>query len=118
MAQAKPRPDTNRALARGDQAPGHEVDGADVVGIEGMAEAEGVGEDGGGNERGVEAEDDPDGSPDQQVDDDEAEDLPHDGRREAPEDFRDGETGDGKAGHSCCFGTGAGVPGSALGGGE
>lgn len=42
VAQAKPCADADGALAGRDEAAGHKVDGADVVGVEGMAQAKGV----------------------------------------------------------------------------
>lgn len=70
-----------------------------MVRVESMAEAQRVGEDGGGDERGVEAEDDADGGPDEQIGGDEAENLPRDGWGKAAEGFRDAERG---AGHCEC----------------
>lgn len=59
------------ALAERHQTPGHEVDGGDVVCVEGVAEAEGVGEGCGGYEGRVVVEDDGDACPYDEVDGDE-----------------------------------------------
>lgn len=79
VAQAEPGADADGALAGGDQAAGHEVDGGDVVGVEGVAEAQGVGEDGGGDELGVKVQEDADDGPEDEVDGDEGRDLDSDG---------------------------------------
>lgn len=109
MPQAKPRAHAHGPLARRNQAPRHEVDGADVVGVERVAQPERVGQDCGGDEGGEEAEYHADGGPDDQVDGDENGDLACDGGGEAVEDFRDGEAGDGGAAHG---GGSAGAPGA------
>ena len=59
MSQTKPRPHSDGSALRiaGQQPPCHEVNGADVVGVEGVAEAERVGECGGGHEGAVVVED-------------------------------------------------------------
>ena len=68
MAEGEPRPDGDGPLARRDEAPCHEVDGGDVVGVEGVAEPERVGEGGGGEEGPcVEGEDDGHEGPDREV---------------------------------------------------
>lgn len=103
MAQTKPCADADGTLAGRDQAAGHEVDGADVVGIEGMAQTKGVRQDGGGDEHRVEVQDDADDHPYDDVDGDEKEDLPYHGRRKSTERFRqwqvDVRPGQGEAGH-------------------
>ena len=53
MAETEPRPHGDGFRARRDEAAGHEVDGGDVVCVQGVAEAEGIGEHGGGGEEGV-----------------------------------------------------------------
>lgn len=68
MAQAEPGADADGALAGRDEAPCHEVDGADVVGIEGVAQAQGVRQDGGGDKHWVEVQDDAYGDPYDDVD--------------------------------------------------
>lgn len=103
VAEAEPGADADGALAGRDEAAGHEVDRADVVGIEGMAQAEGVGQDGGGYQHRVEVQDDADGHPYDDVDGDEQENLPYHRRREGTEGLRQGQVdvrpGQGEAGH-------------------
>lgn len=53
MTQGEEGSHCNRPLTGSDEAAGHEVDGGDVVCVEGVAEAEDVGEGCGGDERGV-----------------------------------------------------------------
>lgn len=50
--------------ARGDEPPCHEIDGRNVVRVEGVAEAEGVGEEGRSDEGGVRVQDDANDGPD------------------------------------------------------
>ncbi|POR32806.1 Uncharacterized protein TPAR_06978, partial [Tolypocladium paradoxum] len=71
VAEREEGADGRGPLARGDEAPGHEVDGGDVVRVEGVTEPERVGEGGGRDEGRVEAQDDGDGGPDDGVDGDE-----------------------------------------------
>lgn len=103
MAQAEPRADADGPLAGGDEAPGHEVDGADVVGVEGVAQAQGVGKDGSGDEHGIEVQDYTDDDPYDDVDRYEEQDLPYYGRWEGTEGLRhrqvDVRPGQGEAGH-------------------
>lgn len=93
MPQAEPRADADRTLAGRDKPPCHKVNGADVVRVKGMAETKRVRQDSGGNQRWEEAKHNADGCPDDYVDGDEEADLPHDGRRQAPEDLRDRKAG-------------------------
>ena len=53
MTETEKRAYGDRALTSSYQAPSHEVDGGDVVGVEGVAETEGEGEGGGAEEVGV-----------------------------------------------------------------
>lgn len=71
MAEREKGADRGGALARGDEAPRHEVNGGDVVGVERMAQAERVGQRGGGDELGVKVQHDAAGGPDEGVDEDE-----------------------------------------------
>jgi len=71
MPQAEKRPYRDWAAPVGYQAARSEVDGGDVVCVEGVAQAEGVGEDGGREELGVVVEEDGGDGPDEEVDGDE-----------------------------------------------
>lgn len=82
VAQAEPGADADGALARGNQTAGHEVDGRNVVGVKGVAEAQGVGEDSRRDEPGVKAQDGAHDGPDDEVDGDEGRDLERDGPRQ------------------------------------
>lgn len=53
VAQTEERADGDGSLPAGHQSSRHEVDGGNVVGVESVAEAEGPGEDGGRDQRGV-----------------------------------------------------------------
>lgn len=59
VAETEPRPDRYGPALRitRQQAPSHQVDGGDVVGVQRMAETQGVGEGGGGHEGAVVVED-------------------------------------------------------------
>lgn len=101
MAEREVGADSDGGLVGGDEPSGEEVDGRDVVGVEGVAEAEGVGEDGGGEEVRVEGlrglaggwdhagmntyEGDADTGPNNDVDGNEKEDDANYGRGESPE---------------------------------
>lgn len=106
VAQAEPRADADGPLAGGDEAPGHQVDGADVVGVEGVPQAQGVGQHGGGDEQREEVQDDAHGGPHDGVGGDEEQYLPCDRRGEGPEGFGerqgpevDVQPGEGETGH-------------------
>lgn len=57
MPDGKPRADAPRGASRRDEAPREQVYRGDVVRVEGVAQAEGVREEGGGGEGGVCGED-------------------------------------------------------------
>jgi len=71
MPETEERPDRNKALAFRDETTGSQIDGSDVICVQSMAETEGVGEDGGGEELGVIVEEDGGDGPDDEVDGDE-----------------------------------------------
>ncbi|KDN60261.1 hypothetical protein CSUB01_07716 [Colletotrichum sublineola] len=67
VAQREECTDCDWTLARGNEAPGHEVDGGDVVSVEGVAEAEDEGEGGGGDEGWVKVQQNAGDDPDEYV---------------------------------------------------
>lgn len=82
MPETKPRADCDGVLTGRDQAPGHQVDGSDVIGVQRVPESECVGEDGGAGEVGVVVDDDSGGRPEAGVYQDEEEDDADGGERE------------------------------------
>ncbi|TFA98174.1 hypothetical protein CCMA1212_010021 [Trichoderma ghanense] len=94
-------------LSGRDEPPRHEVNGRDVVRVQGMAQAEGVGERRGRDEGRVEVQDDADGDPDEGVDGDEDGDDADAVGGEAMEELWRGEV----EGHAGGAGSGQG-PGS------
>lgn len=74
VPQREEGPHSGRPLPGSDEPPGHEVDGGDVVGVQGMAQAEDVREGGGRDEAGVEVQHDGSDGPYDGVDADEEED--------------------------------------------
>lgn len=70
MAKTEPRTNGDGTAARvaGEETASHQVDGGDVVSVEGVAEAERVGEGGGGHEGAMGVEDDAADGPDKAVD--------------------------------------------------
>ena len=86
MAEAEERAHRHGPLARRDEPARHEVDGGDVVGVEGVAEAERVGERAGGDEVGVrQGQDEGAHQPDYEVDQDEEQDDEQGAEREGAE---------------------------------
>ena len=74
VPQAEEGADRHGALARRDQAACHQVDGGDVVGVQRVAEAERVGEDGRGDHLGDVMEDNANGGPHDEIHGDETPD--------------------------------------------
>lgn len=71
MAQREEGPHSRRSLSRGYETPGHQINGGDVICVEGMAQAQDVGECGGRNELWMEMKNYSNGRPDEDVDEDE-----------------------------------------------
>lgn len=92
MAQREEGAHGGWSLTRGDEAPRHEVYGRDVVGVEGVAHPEHVGQRRGRDERRVVVKHDGCGYPDEGVDGDEDDDGPQAVGRDAMEElgFADG----------------------------
>lgn len=109
MSQAEKGADGYGSLTGSNQAARHQVDGADVVGVEGVAEAKGVGEHGGRDHFGEVVQGDADAGPDEAVDEDEEGDEVEGGAGDVGERWWEPEMGEFEAGH---------LGGGADGGGE
>lgn len=99
MAQAEEGADGHGLLAAGDQAARHQVDGGDVVGVEGVAESEGIGQHRGRDHLGEVVQGDADAGPDEAVDEDEEGDEVQGGAGDVGEGWREPDVGDAEAAH-------------------
>lgn len=75
VAKGEEHADCHGLLAGGDEAAGHQVDGRDVVCVQSMAKAKGVGQDGRGDERRVKMKNNANSNPDNRIDKGDQEDY-------------------------------------------
>lgn len=105
MPKTEKSTDGYRFLPRGDESARHEVDGGDVVGVEGVSESQGVGQDGGRDHFGEVVQGYSDAGPDEAVDEDEEGDEVQGRAGDVGEGWREPDMGKLEAGHGDGYGS-------------